>query len=490
MTEGVAAGRQARSEAKHATLVASVLGGFGLIALAFSVRVAVLARFAFDDFELSGQFRAMGWERLSRLMYHDYSGRVVLVLFGGALTSQGPMLCRWIGPALLVWWWLAISGILHGAAKRLGGSMSPRNALLVGGGVTAGLVLTVADRFQTMRWATGSLVYGIPVALGLSALALGLARPQVRLFRVLFTMLAALCLGLSSGGNETQAFTQPVVCLVVFLAARRRVDDEPGRTRSPGNRVAASVYVAASVIGGGFLIGSPGSRHRAGWLNVSHDPLVLVKASLSGLAVVAAVTITALPGLFALVAIGRFVKTLAQPIGQEQAALIKATQRALTASLGVATFIAVAIPAYSLNKPAPLRAYLPLQILTGAIALVIGWRTHERVGVGAKWKLQPELLRIIPGLTAIVALVGPLMLAQTEMSHLPIAHQNADRFACIDQSLKQQAAAHGNAAAKISAPELVENINFLYADPKIRPNVVTAQYYGLSSITVDKAGPC
>ncbi len=482
---------ETRTDAKHATLIASVLGVLGLFALALSVRVAALARFAFDDFELSSQFRAMGWERLSRLLYHDYSGRIILVLFGGALTSRGPSFTRWMGPALLVWWWLAISSIVLGSARRLGGSVTRRNALFVGGGITAALILTLADRFQTMRWATGSLVYGIPVAFGLTAVALALARPSSRLKRALLPAVAFVALILSSGGNETQAFVQPVICLMMLTSAYRSRRALASSAHQPdGRRMIAAIYLVASAIGAALLIGSPGSRHRAGWLTVSHDPSVLVKAMLSGLAVEGAVTFTALPGLIALIALGRFLKTLVRPLGTQHQALAKATQRALTLSIGVAVVVTIAIPAYSLNKPAPLRAYLPLQVLTAALALVIGWRTHERVGVGAKWKLEPELLKIVPAVTAIVALVGPAMLARSEYSHLPVAQRNANMFDCVDRSLKEQAEAGRNSAAKVSAPELVENINFLYADPTIRPNVVTAQYYGLSSITADNSGPC
>jgi hypothetical protein len=71
-----------------------------------------------------------------------------------------------------------------------------------------------------------------------------------------------------------------------------------------------------------------------------------------------------------------------------------------------------------------------------------------------------------------------------------VAQQIAGQFDCIDRSLHSQAAQHPNTDAVVAAPETIENVNFLYADANILPNVVTAKYYGLASIRSSATGPC
>jgi hypothetical protein len=88
--------KTAELPAAHSRL-SYLVGAVGLVSLAVSAYLANFTKFAFDDFELSSQFNELGWFPLSKLMFTQYSGRLVLILFGGAFTGMGPGFARWAG---------------------------------------------------------------------------------------------------------------------------------------------------------------------------------------------------------------------------------------------------------------------------------------------------------------------------------------------------------------------------------------------------------
>jgi hypothetical protein len=476
--------KNAELPAAHSRL-SYLVGAVGLMSLVISAYLANFTKFAFDDFELAERFHEIGWWPLSKLMFAQYSGRIVLILFGGAFTGLGPGFARWAGSVMILGFWCATSSAIHFGIERMGRMMPWRQSALFGASVTGALLLTTAQRFQTFRWVTGLLVYGLPVVLGIGGLALALRRGRRGPASAACFVASLVMILLSSGGNESQALIQPFVCLVCAVAALRK------REGTAGSKARALSYLVFSVCGAAILFFSPGSKQRAGWLSVSHEPKVLIGSCWRSLLVIGAVTTGSIVGLAALFALGRMMSLFA-PRMETKANEIKQVrfvQRTLLGATLAALVATITIPAYALNDPAPLRAYLPLQIVFGALVLVSGWRSVEIIGPVGRWKVDPELLRIIPGVVLVVALSGPISLAATEFGHVPIAAKNSRHFDCIDRSLRSQFES-GVTDAVVFAPELIEDINFLYADSSIRPNVVTSSYYGLATITASPGDPC
>lgn len=182
-----------------------LVGAVGLMSLVTSASLANFTKFAFDDFELAERFHEIGWLPLSKLMFTQYSGRIVLILFGGAFTGLGPGFARWAGSAMILGFWLATSSAIHFGIERIGRMMPWRQSALFGASVTGALLLTTAQRFQTFRWVTGLLVYGLPVVLGIGGLALALRKGRRGPASAACFVASLVMVLLSSGGNESQA---------------------------------------------------------------------------------------------------------------------------------------------------------------------------------------------------------------------------------------------------------------------------------------------
>ncbi len=463
-----------------------LIGVLGVSAIAISMWMARYTRFVFDDFELAAQFRDMGWLKLSKFMFENYSGRLVLILFGGVVTHLGPNRVVWVGCVSVLTWWISIGAVVRQSVLRLRGVLSWGQAGALSAALTGAVLVTVPDRFETFRWATGSLVYGIPVVLGTAALGLGLWSVDEnlgRLPRVLATLASTVLLILSSGGNESQAVSQPAICLLLFVCAIRSPNSLSCR------RWQATCWCVGSLLGAALLLLSPGSRNRAGWLDVSHEPSVLLRSCVESLQVLGAVFVGSILGLLALFGLGRLLRTIA---GAPRAAdeTVKRSLRLIAFSLLPAIGVSTLIPAWAMNAPAPLRAYLPLQVLLGAAAVLVGWRSHLVVGVEGTRNVDQEFLRILPVVTCVVALVGPAMLVRAEASQMTRASDQASDFDCIDRSLASQAA-QGAKHLVVNAYTLDSGYELLYEDPTRRPNVVASMYYRVGTIVGNKGGdPC
>ena len=497
------------------------LGLAGIFGLLCAATTAFFTRFVWDDFELAWGFRQKGWLGLSSTMYRTYSGRLDLIVFGGALTSVGPAAAMAVGVALLTWWWVTLTVIAKRCLERLGITLSWSRSTGLAAAATAAFLSAVADPFQTTRWLTGVLVYGGPLGLVFTAAALALQPNDRRRDRArvwsdgLRTAAIALCLFFAAGGNETQAVTLPVLCAVLAMqGAQSRADSTKRRRIS----VQPAIACVAASLGGALLILSPGSRARSGWFTTSHEFGVVLRAAVLGIQVFVGSLINyAAFGLTAIMAMARLVHkhTLARPDAGsidashdrvEQSRRLVRTVWKLSGLVSLVAIIAiVAIPAYSLNAPAPLRAYLPSLAALAVFFCASGWLSVEYVGsipfhsdnsarAGGDTHhrfvhVDQELATVLRVVCVVAAFAGPITLATRHVVGFGDVREEARVWKCVDSTLRRDASL-GIDHAVLLAPPMIKGIHFLRDDPTSPPNAMTAGYYGLRSVRATPGDPC
>ncbi len=431
----------------------------------------LFSRFVFDDYQLAWEFHKHGVFNQAVLMYGAYSGRVLLVLGGGFLTSLGPQAALFAGPLIGIWAWASLTVIVRRLLNRLGRPVGWTSAAMLGLACTACALAGTPQQFQSLRWLTGIMVYGLPSVLALTAVAIALSAPPTGWARLSLVGLAA-CLMLSSGGNETQAIAQPTICALVMAMCWRR----------PGSRLRCAVALLSSVAGSALLLMSPGSRSRSEWQPADHTPLAVAHAAAQGAATFGAALVVhsavAIASLFALGVVVRG-STAGLPAHDATARRILGV---CAAAAAISTTSIVLIPAYTMNDPAPLRAYLPAWLAIAATCLSAGWYLRPRL---QRLALPPELRQVLAVSAVLLAVAGPISLGASRMAAIPKEAESARMWDCVDRTMRTHA---GDVV--VAAPNEYEGVAFIFAKPTSWPNQVMARYYGVHSVTSSPQGTC
>ncbi len=457
-------------------------GWLGVLALGIGLYRGTLTRLLFDDFELATGFRTMGWIAHARSLYESWSGRIPMNIGAGPLASLGATGAMICGPALLVWWWSAITAII-GKALRFRNVVTTRTQrMLIAAIATAALLLGTPSQFQSTRWISGTLVYGVPVALLLTALALALepergATNRTSILTGLRWLVITFCLVLSSAGNETQALGVPIVCFIIALTF----------WRTATSRWRFAVAFLASAFGSAILLLSPGAHLRASKLGASHAIGDLFSAVSSGIIVyVASLAVYAPLAIATFFALGRLVglRTIGNkhrnaPSSEDPT---RAVRRISILAFIVSSGAIISLPAYTMNKPAPLRSYLSAWVALAVLTVLCGWRSAERFPDS---RSNASLALVTRWTTGIIGTIASIAFLTSAASALPSERDQAKTWSCIDRSIREQ-----GGDVVVDAPESVGGIAFLRRNATRHSNEVTADYYGVSSIRSAKGAAC
>lgn len=448
-----------------------LVGIAALIGVGVWMATTIFSRFVFDDYQMAWEFRQRGLVDQAVVMYRSYSGRVLLIWGAGPLTSLGPRAALFAGPLIGIWAWVALTVIVRRVIQRLGRPVSWTSAAMLGLACTACALAGTPHQFQSLRWLTGILVYGLPSVLTLTALAIALNPPPTGRAQLSLVGLAA-CLLLSSGGNETQAVAQPAICALVMVMCWRR----------PASRLRCAVALLSSVAGSALLLMSPGSRSRSLWQPADHSPLAVAHAAAQGAATFGAAlavhSAVAIASLFALGVVLRG-STAGLPVDHATARRILGV---CTAAAIISTTSIVLIPAYTMNDPAPLRAYLPAWLAIAATCLSAGWCLRPLL---QRWAIPPELRQVLAVSAILLAVSGPLSLGASQLAAIPKEAQAARVWDCIDRTMQTNP---GDVV--VAAPSEYEGVAFIFAKPTSWPNQVMARYYGVHSVSSSPQGTC
>ena len=452
-----------------------------LVGLGLWIASSAFTRFFFDDYQMAWEYQNWGIRNQALVMYRGYSGRIDLVAMGGFLTGLGPRAALLAGPILICWLAVVVATIIGNALSRLGWQVGGRRQFIVGLVATAAVVAGTPQQFQSLRWLTGIMVYGLPTVLGLTAVAL-LSSPAESptgrsARRVVRLALASVCLILSSGGNETQALAQPVLCVALTIAL----------WRSARSRFHLAVATLSCTAGSALLLLSPGSRGRAAWQPASHDLATVSRAAVTNsFTFVAALIVHSFVPILSLLAIGALLRTWMPDRTPASIATQRRTTRLIlggTALFALLCFGAIiVVPAYSLNEPAPLRAYLPAWAALAGLLIVTGWLLQPRITLPT---MDAELRKVLRAAVLVAVVAAPISLGVSMVRLFPANTRMAKQWDCIDRLLRSD---HGDVV--VAAPSEYEGIAFVLGKTTSYPNLMMARYYGSESVVGAPHGQC
>jgi hypothetical protein len=449
------------------------VAGLSVVLFALTVSRVRHLRFVFDDFEFAAGARRTGYLAQTWHAFTSFSGRLVLITFGGLTANAGQRSAVLICGVGLVGLFIALTmltfrmisfGRVHDLASAnrpaAGGSFSFALAL------STLCIATIPDSGQVTQWLIGALVYLFPVTFAATAFAWICApqpahsEEQSAWSRVAAPLMAAAVL-FGAGGNESMGLAIPACAIFAW------------RTSPKGSirHARARWLMPWSLIGSLLLFAAPGQRARAAWLPANKSILSMVDTLVNsvGAAIFLLVSrgwvlfLAVLIGLVGRLWTGVSVATLLKPF----AVIVLFTWAGL---IGVAVVGSHAVP--------PMRAVTTPWILTVLLFATIGVELAERYDVAVIRSFSFLIHATLVPLSMFVVLIAVPKIALRDRQDAEVA----TRLDCVDQALRRE---QPGGTAVIDAPELVHNIWFAKLDPGQWPNKRMAEYYDVKEISND-----
>jgi Family of unknown function (DUF6056) len=435
----------------------------------------------FDDYQFAYEHNKFGWLPQSLRLYQTWTGRLLMNVGSGPLTSLPTSYTRWAGTVSLVICVVTIPISLRLFSGRLqseeGNDLRPsrQRSASISLSMTVGLLWLTGSPswFQTTQWMSGQLVYLLPVCCTFVGAALCYnGWPSFDTVSRTKLAFGVVLLAVGSSGNELLAASIPSALIATFVVTR------------PRQRVQAFVVTLAVSLASITVFIAPGARARSQALPLDRSIEAIIGRVGNGLAVFSYVCFTtmALP-LVAIMTMGyRLQDHLTLPDSVKRASLWATAIGATTAMS-----VYVVIPALTLGGAAPARALFPVWAWLATLAF-FGGNALKDINSPATKELSPKPKNPDVALSVIGIMIASASFVITQ--HPKSLEQRIfyARWQCIDTAARSDS----KADLRFSASEQFEGIYFLTGKANSWPNQWTARYYGKSSImaSADPAALC